>query len=216
LALLAGTVTAVIQELPLTMAPDSFDDQYLNCHQRMLAALPALNRSEFRSNPLFARVWGRAAAATPPVWSPLGRWEEAVALRAYTMMDDGLYQGFNAAVRGGGGSRRRYLDRFHYKVLHFLLTAALRDLRKALPASLCLHTYRGFSGTRFTARPGQQMRFGHFVSGSSDQSLAKRFGNDTIFEVWSCHGAPVWGFSDMPHQNEFLIPPFETFTVTAV
>ncbi|NXL15040.1 NAR1 ribosyltransferase, partial [Setophaga kirtlandii] len=130
LALLAMTVaTAAIKVVPLDMAKDSFDDQYLNCGPAMTEALPALNDSEFQENKDFSQAWVKATAE----WqkrgsssSPLSP-AEATALMAYKMKD--VYRQFNEAVRKAGRSCQEYRYNFHFKTLHFLLTQALQRLR---------------------------------------------------------------------------------------
>uniref|UniRef100_A0A8C3UJY2 NAD(P)(+)--arginine ADP-ribosyltransferase n=1 Tax=Catharus ustulatus TaxID=91951 RepID=A0A8C3UJY2_CATUS len=104
LALLAMTVaTGDIPMKPLDMAPDSFDDQYQGCGPAMEEALPALNRSEFQKNLLYAKVWPMAVAEWQkwgsPV-SPLSSPDQAIAIMAYTMED--LYKEFNDKVRVTG------------------------------------------------------------------------------------------------------------------
>uniref|UniRef100_A0A8C3UHE5 NAD(P)(+)--arginine ADP-ribosyltransferase n=1 Tax=Catharus ustulatus TaxID=91951 RepID=A0A8C3UHE5_CATUS len=104
LALLAITVaTGDIPMKPLDMTPDSFDDQYQGCGPAMEEALPALNRSEFQKNLLYAKVWPMAVAEWQkwgsPV-SPLSSPDQAIAIMAYTMED--LYKEFNDKVRVTG------------------------------------------------------------------------------------------------------------------
>ncbi|KAM4908010.1 erythroblast NAD(P)(+)--arginine ADP-ribosyltransferase-like [Sylvia borin] len=217
LALLAMTVaTAATKEVPLDMAWESFDDQYCGCGPEMTAALRALNRSEFRKNPLFARVWPRAVA----VWqsngsrvSPLSSPDQAIAITAYTM--DDLYEEFNKAVHSAGSSRQEYRKNFHFKTLHFLLTQALGTLRHA-EKKQCRRVFRGVHDIRFKARRGQRVRFGQFTSTSLSIETAQSFGRSTIFQVHTCHGADIHQFSIFPQEEEVLIPPFETFEVTKV
>ena len=55
MALLARTVaTMAIEEKPLDMALDSFNDQYQNCTRATKAELPALNCSKFQNSSVFA------------------------------------------------------------------------------------------------------------------------------------------------------------------
>ncbi|NXL81082.1 NRT2 ribosyltransferase, partial [Leptocoma aspasia] len=205
--------------IALSMAPNSFDDQYLRCHFKMLRALPALNRTEFVPYHDYAEAWNKAAN----IWGsrpdghvgPLLQLEQAIALVAYSM-EEGLYLEFNKAVRVAGRSRREYLDTFHFKVLHFLLTEALRDLRGAPGHPHCLHVYRGIGGIRFTSRPGQIVRFGQFASSSLLKNVSDSYGTTTTFEVDTCHGADIRHFSFYPEEEEVLIPPFETFRVTNI
>ncbi|NXD04074.1 NARE ribosyltransferase, partial [Certhia familiaris] len=220
LALLAKAVAAATttRVLPLDMSPSSFDDQYQGCVPAMTAALSALNRSEFQNNPLFAQAWAKAAAAWRGRESPLSPLspEEAIAIVAYTMYDIKLYREFNAAVRTAGSSRREYWDNFQYNTLHFLLTQALGTLRDTQKEQKCHDVFRGVGGIRFEAQPGDEVRFGQFASTSLDREVAQSYGNDTVFEVHTCHGVDIQDFSYDPEDREVLIPPFETFLVTDV
>ncbi|NXP00542.1 NARE ribosyltransferase, partial [Certhia brachydactyla] len=208
---------AAIKEIAMDMAPNSFDDRYLRCHFKMERALPALNRTEFVPYSDFTEAWNKAAAE----WGRRARWgsllplQQAIALLAYTM-EDGLYREFNKAVRRAGRSRQEYLDAFPFKVLHFLLTEALSDLRSAHSHPRCLHVYRGVDGIRFTSRLGQLVRFGQFASTSLLRNVSEYYGTSTTFEVDTCHGADIRDFSYYPEEEEVLIPPFETFKVTDI
>ncbi|XP_009635708.1 rho guanine nucleotide exchange factor 15-like [Egretta garzetta] len=149
-----------------------------------------------------------------PTGLPALRWEHAVALLAYTLPGP-LYQAFNAAVREAGRSREEYLNNFHFKVLHFLLSEALRALRDARPPR-CHHVYRGVQGIRFTAQHHQSVRFGQFTSTSLRNESIQSFGQDSTFRVETCYGVPIRNFSFFPKEEEVLIPPFEVFKVTNV
>ncbi|XP_066059712.1 erythroblast NAD(P)(+)--arginine ADP-ribosyltransferase-like [Chamaea fasciata] len=215
-ALLAMTVaTSATTVVPLDMALDSFDDQYRGCRHAMTELLPALNHFEFQKNPLFARVWVKAAdewwRRGPPV-TPLSP-AQATAIMTYTMKD--MYKEFNDAVRRAGRSRREYRDNFHFKVLHFLLTDALTTLRDT-QGPRCHHVFRGVRGVRFQARPGDTVRFGRFASTSLRKEIAQQFGTDTVFQVQTCQGVDIREFSSNPGEEEVLIPPFETFKITSV
>ena len=133
LALLAMSVdTMAIEEKPLDMAPDSFDDQYQGCGPAMRAELPALNRSDFQNNFQFAQIWPLAIAEWQsdgsPV-SPLLSSDQAIAIKTGTHSD--LNEYFNEELRVAGRSPQAYRDNFHFKSLHFLLTDALATLRAA-------------------------------------------------------------------------------------
>ncbi|NXS43546.1 NARE ribosyltransferase, partial [Balaeniceps rex] len=229
LVLLAGTLAtgsplrqrdlSAVKEVALDMAPTSFDDQYQGCRRMMEEELEELNRTEFANNSVYAETWRLAAAKwrslrgrgpQPPVLLP----EQAVALLAYTVQGP-LYRAFSAAVREAGRSREEYLGAFHFKVLHFLLSEALRTLRDAWPRR-CHHVYRGVQGIRFTAQRHQSIRFGQFTSTSLRNQSTPLFGQDTIFLVDTCYGVPIRDFSFFPEEEEVLIPPFEVFNVTNV
>ncbi|XP_063251786.1 erythroblast NAD(P)(+)--arginine ADP-ribosyltransferase-like [Prinia subflava] len=217
LALLAMAVATVANDVErLDMAQDSFDDQYRGCGPAMTAALPALNRSDFQQNPLFARAWLDAVKEWQNLQSPLSPLlspAQTIALMAYTMND--LHREFNTAVRVAGRSRQHYRDNFHFKTLHFLLTQALVALRGAQKGQ-CLDVFRGVCGVLFKAQRGDTVRFGNFASTSLKREAAECFGKDTFFEVRTCHGAFIQEFSRFPDEREVLIPPYETFEVVKV
>ncbi|XP_068034434.1 GPI-linked NAD(P)(+)--arginine ADP-ribosyltransferase 1-like isoform X2 [Anomalospiza imberbis] len=227
LALLAITVAATATAVPpgdnatplavaLDMAPDSFDDQYRGCGRAMATALPALNRSEFRQSGHFAEGWALAAAEWRVRLSPRSPLSpaQAIALLAYTAPVP-LHRTFNTAVRAAGRSRQEYRDNFHFKTLHFLLTQALGTLRDA-GGPRCHRVFRGVRGVRFEARRGDTVRFGHFASASLRNESSWSFGTDAVFQVLTCQGVAIREFSFFPHEEEVLIPPFETFEVTDV
>ncbi|NXI07768.1 NRT2 ribosyltransferase, partial [Irena cyanogastra] len=210
LALLAMAVaTVAITVLPLNTALDSFDDQYRGCGPAMTELLPALNCSEFQQNPLFARVWAKAAAEWwrrgPPV-TPLSP-AQATAIMAFTM--DGLDSVFNAAVRVAGCSHWEYRDTFHFKMLHFLLTQALGTLRDALPGQ-CRDMFQQVCGVRIEAQ------FAQFMPTLLSKPMAQCLGEQTVFQVHTCHSADIAYCSEHLPEYEVWTPPFETFEVTEV
>ncbi|NWX23852.1 NARE ribosyltransferase, partial [Aegotheles bennettii] len=208
-----------IEEVMLDMAPNSFDDQYRGCSRLMEKKLRDLNRTEFANNSVYAQAWAAATiewrnrrghVPVPPRLRP----EQAVAIMAYTAPVP-LHRTFNRAVRQAGRSLQDYMDNFHFKVLHFLLTQALSTLRDAWPRR-CHQVYRGVQGVLFTARRGDTVRFGHFTSTSLHRDSTTAFGQDTFFSVWTCYGIAIRNFSFFPMEEEILIPPFEMFKVTGV
>ncbi|NXR52538.1 NARE ribosyltransferase, partial [Hippolais icterina] len=218
LALLAMAVvaTATIEVVPLDMARDSFDDQYRGCGPAMTAALPALNRSEFQQNPLFAEAWQKAAAlwqrlAAPT--SPLSL-EQAIAVTAY-MMNGRLHSTFNDAVREARRSAQHYREDFPYKTLHFLLTQAVVTLKDAQKEKC--HEYLHFDcGVWVEAKLGDTVRFGQFkpipLGGKNVPCPV-----ETVIEVYTCHGVDIGSFTGKPGDlGLLLIPPFETFEVTVL
>ncbi|NWV01118.1 NARE ribosyltransferase, partial [Upupa epops] len=210
-----------IEEVALDMASSSFDDQYRGCGRWMQEELAELNDTEFSLNPLYAEAW---TVATREWRSRRGhralRPELAVAILAYTW-DGALFRAFNAAVREAGSSRQRYLGSFHFKVLHFLLSEALRVLRRTPSYQLgyqrgyqrCYQVYRGVKGVRFSGRRDQLVRLGHFTSASLREESARGFGQDTLFRLESCYGVPVRDFSFFAAEEEVLVPPYEVFQV---
>lgn len=202
--------------LQMDMALNSFDDQYNGCEDKMKARLPELNRREIAMNSIYAATWKKASAE----WQqrcrrlsacPQLTQDQAIAVLAYTD-DGGMSQQFNKATREGGRSRHHYLNSYHFKVLHFLLTQALQALQRSQPG--CHDVYRGVEGIHFTATIGTAVRFGQFTSTSLWKNVTKKFGQDTFFVVNTCYGVPIMNLSYFKNQSEVLIPPFEVFEVT--
>ncbi|NXC92418.1 NARE ribosyltransferase, partial [Cercotrichas coryphoeus] len=177
---------------------------------------PALNRSEFQKNSLFAEVWPEAVEEWQRLGSrvyPLSNSAQAIALMAYTM--DDLYEEFNYQVRVAGRSPQEYRDNFHFKTLHFLLADALATLR-VKQGQKCRCVFRGVKKYKFKANVGDIVRFGQFASTSLCEGKAKKFGTTTMFVVRTCYGAYIEEFSYFDDEEEVLIPPFEKFEVTNV
>ncbi|XP_062830466.1 GPI-linked NAD(P)(+)--arginine ADP-ribosyltransferase 1 [Anolis carolinensis] len=205
------------KESPLDLASTSFDDQYKGCAEQMEAELEALNQTEFATNRLYAEAWTEAASR----WTerrmstsklPLGlRPEHAMAVMAYTAQGR-FHRDFNAAVREAGRTREAYLQSFHFKTFHFLLTRALQALG-ATSQPRCQKVYRGVRNVRFVSERLRPVRFGHFASSSLKNESAKQFGTDTFFTIQTCFGVNVQNFSFFPGEEEVLIPPFEKFKV---
>ncbi|XP_058669885.1 erythroblast NAD(P)(+)--arginine ADP-ribosyltransferase-like [Ammospiza nelsoni] len=212
LALLAmAMATTAVNVIPLDMVPDSFDDQYRGCGPAMKAALVTLSWSEFEQNKEFAEVWGKAAAkwqSWGPPESPLSP-DQATAIMAFTMTDP---RTFNDAVRVVGRSRQEYRDNFHFKTLHFLLTDAVATLRDAQKGQ-CRDAFLKVCDTRFETKPGETIRFGHFMPVFPSKQIGECPG-ETMLELHTCHGVEIPFFSEQPEEKVVLIPPFETFKVT--
>ncbi|KAF4803315.1 erythroblast NAD(P)(+)--arginine ADP-ribosyltransferase-like protein [Turdus rufiventris] len=207
------TVATTAIMLPLDMAWDSFDDQYQGCGSAMKAELPALKRSEFQKNSRFSELWPVARdiwkSRGSPV-SPLSSSDQAIAIMACTMSPF-----FNGAVKVGGHSPQEYLENFHFKMLHFLVTDALATLRAA-QGPKCHLVFLGVHYIWYKAKPGNIVRFGRFMSSSLSKSVAEEYRNTTVLQVQTCHGVDIKAFAEYPEVDEVLIPPLEKFKVTRV
>ncbi|CAI9590747.1 unnamed protein product [Staurois parvus] len=128
---------------------------------------------------------------------------------AYSNNQTNLFSSFNNAVRN-------YSSRatFRYHSLHFFLTRAVVLLRSSCWWSPW-KVYRGMRGISFKyERIGGEVRFGQFSSSSTNQTVAKDFGDDTFFTFTSCFGVDIKKYSYYPKQEEVLIPVDEVFQVT--
>ncbi|KAM6447751.1 erythroblast NAD(P)(+)--arginine ADP-ribosyltransferase-like isoform 2-T5 [Liasis olivaceus] len=201
----------------LGMALDSFDDQYNHCVSQMEQELPALLMSELDMNHIYRNSWQKAVKKwgkikehifLPKGFQPL----YATAVLAYT--ENSLFRDFNRAVRKAGRSRKHYKDKFHYKSFHYLLTRAVKIIRKNSTLKSRI-VYRGMEPQTLTAHRSKAVRFGQFASSSLDRRIAEHFGTKTFFTVTTSYGAFIDGLSFVPKEMEVLIPPFETFSVTS-
>ncbi|XP_033020897.1 erythroblast NAD(P)(+)--arginine ADP-ribosyltransferase-like, partial [Lacerta agilis] len=212
-------------ELTLDMSLDSFDDQYEGCEQTMEKMIARLNQTELLKNKIYAKAWKLAANLRDgSKWPRNLKPEYAAAILAYTFEEPKLYPDFNAAVRKAGKSKEHYRNNFDFKTFHFLLTRALQDLRTSSPP--CYKVFRGVSNIHFSATVKDTVRFGQFTSSSRQERIAHGFAADpqskvgqpvakTIFEIYTCHGVLISEFSDMPVEDEVLIPPYEQFRVVS-
>ncbi|XP_019380605.1 PREDICTED: ecto-ADP-ribosyltransferase 5-like [Gavialis gangeticus] len=209
------------KSLPLGMAPNSFDDQYIGCTEEMEAAAPRLLQEERARHPLLDGMWMNLTA----VWAekkkglhlPAGfRDVHGIAVLVYTDSVQPLYRDLNQAVREAGVSRETYLRTFPFKALHYYLSRALQLLREDCGRMYRNQLYRGVRSIRFNPPAAGPVRFGQFTSSSLDASIARRYGNATSFILRSCVGAHIEALSSFPLEQEVLIPPGEVFTVSNV
>nr|XP_008121371.1 PREDICTED: NAD(P)(+)--arginine ADP-ribosyltransferase 2-like [Anolis carolinensis] len=201
-----------LEEIPLTMAPDSYDDQYIGCPSTMENKLMDLTTDGFKAKYDF--IWKNATNYWNKIQGSLQlpngfKDEYGIALVAYSACSK-LYLDFNTAVREGGKSSTNYENYFHFKSFHFLLTKAVQALKTSQPD--CYYVYRGIKKIRFTVPDeNNPVRFGQFSSSSLSEKVARDIGEDTLFTIETCLGVQISDFSYFPHQQEILIPPYETF-----
>ncbi|XP_067326687.1 erythroblast NAD(P)(+)--arginine ADP-ribosyltransferase-like [Anolis sagrei] len=199
-----------LKDVPLTMAPDSYDDQYSGCSSAVENKLMDTSTDGF--NTTYHSVWENAANHWKKIKGsftlPSGFKDDyGIAIIAYTNVRYDLYTKFNIEILTGGQS---YKSSFHFKSFHFLLTKAIKALKTTQPG--CYDVFRGVEGVRFAVSdPNNLVRFGQFASSSLSETVAKGFGQDTFFTIKTCHGAKISNFSIFPEQEEVLIPPYEMF-----
>ncbi|XP_071261119.1 erythroblast NAD(P)(+)--arginine ADP-ribosyltransferase-like [Salvelinus alpinus] len=197
--------------IPLNMAPDSVDDSYKGCEEKMFRKvrdyyLP----TERLNNKDFNQAWTDAEARYKPKPNRALSKIYFLAIQVYVTEYSQMYKSFNEATRT---QKKSYSTTFKYHSLHFLLTNALRILNKK---NKRFQTFRGtnvsFHGVRNT-----EMRFGQFTTSSLDKKIAgEHFGTRCCFEIITYFGAPLGGYSQLPDEKEVLIPPYEVFKITEV
>ncbi|XP_072892357.1 ecto-ADP-ribosyltransferase 5-like [Hemitrygon akajei] len=205
-----GSSTAAI---PLGMQGNSASYNFTQSNASDQLAIDYLE-VERKRNSILNEVWECALKGMRDIRPPDGlRREHLLAVYAYTDSKcNNFYSVFNAAVRMDGADDSVYAAKFPFKSVHYLLSVALARLRE-MAGRAPGTTYRGMS--RPVILPKEpKMRFGHFASSSLDKNIAKKYGNQTLFEIKSQFGAAIYMYSRQPTEQEVLIPPFEEFEVT--
>ncbi|XP_043969775.1 ecto-ADP-ribosyltransferase 5-like [Gambusia affinis] len=201
----------------LNMAPDSVDDMYDKCEEKMKEKIEKdflqneINKDKFKTN--FSEAWNKAEEYYKSEWEknpPLIK-EHIMAIHAYTLEDPPLYCEFNNAVRT---NKSVYQTKFPYHTLHFYLTMALRTIKPT--AENCVTGYRRTKCKFRKDVLNKQIRFSAFSSSSIGGYANKTFGEESCFEITTCFGAEISKFSKFPSENEVLVPPYEVFKVTEV
>lgn len=194
--------------IPLNLSPNSVDDMYYGCSQKMLIKVKRLYLPKSTKEGLhdtYTKLCAIKAMKNKDVYDPLS-WNHFKALCAYTA---GSYDSLNQAVRTG---KSTYKTSFQFHALHFLLTDAIRLLK--LNQRSCYTTYRR-SKLFFQGDAGQIIRFSSFASSSLNTDL-RHFGRMTCFEIYTCYGAYLKSYSEFDSdEDEVLIPPYEMFRIVS-
>ncbi|KAF4115657.1 NAD(P)(+)--arginine ADP-ribosyltransferase 2-like [Onychostoma macrolepis] len=197
--------------LPLDMALNSVDDQYEGCREKMANLVETTYlKKEINNSTDFKIAWkkGKDFFKTQK-YKDLTK-NNLIAIYVYS--DSNVFKHFNPDTRNG---KKKYKQmRYKWYSLHFLLTEAIQILNKT--QNQCYYTYRGTKAVFDKHVLNKEVRFGQFASSSLVRKKAQRFGNISCFEIYTCEGANVSKYSKLPHEKEVLIPPYETFKVTAV
>ncbi|XP_020324192.2 ecto-ADP-ribosyltransferase 5-like [Oncorhynchus kisutch] len=199
-----------ISNFPLDMAPDSVDDSYKGCEEKMLRKVHDYYLPKERGeNKDFNQAWTTAEDH----YTKKGKLSKnySLAIQVYVNATSNFYKSFNAATRT---QKESYKTAFKYHSLHFFLANALRMLNKN--KNRTFQTFRG-SKDSFEGVQYDEMQFGQFKSSSLDKKITKHFGNRSCFEIATYLGAPLGEYaSQMAHEKEVLIPPYEVFKITEV
>ncbi|XP_056091579.1 T-cell ecto-ADP-ribosyltransferase 2-like [Rhinichthys klamathensis goyatoka] len=204
---------AAEQIFPLDMAPNTVDDQYDGCREKManLVKTKYLEDEMSDSESEFTIAWKYAEKKYKPPGDNLTK-NHSIAIYVYTSSILKLYKHFNDAVRN---DKKKYKNKtFEWYSLHFLLTDAIQILKKTQKG--CYSTYRG-TNVKFNKKVlNNEVRFGSFSSSSLNRNRTRFFGNKSCFVIKTCEGAALTKYSKLPREKEVLIPPYEKFKVTAV
>ncbi|XP_043969780.1 GPI-linked NAD(P)(+)--arginine ADP-ribosyltransferase 1-like [Gambusia affinis] len=211
--------------LPLDMAPNSVDDMYEGCANKMAAKVKTeflVNEKKMSKN--FSLAWDEAEKRYNKKWKPRGgkkksqvlEKEQNMAVYAYTLDKPEIFTEFNSVVRT---QRAQYAGTFQYHSLHFFLTGALRALNTRKPKTeRCLNGYRRVNRKFDLNVLNKEIRFGAFTSSSmGTYPREEKFGYETCFEIYTCLGADISLYSKFGEsEGEVLVPPYEIFNVTDI
>ncbi|XP_053312700.1 ecto-ADP-ribosyltransferase 5-like isoform X2 [Spea bombifrons] len=202
--------------LNLDFGTDAFDDQYRGCSEILREEImPKVLTMEKALNPVFGSAWEQAESQwkrmKPTFRLPVGfRDEFGTAIRVYTTdwpTGNPVYKMFNGNVSVGGRSRDHYMQRFHFKALHFYLTRALQILKKNSKRK-----HQAYRGTDHSHEVSEApLRFGRFTSTSLNVEVAKEYGSGLLLEITTCFGVDIHRISFFPEEREVLVPVAEKF-----
>ncbi|XP_034884057.1 ecto-ADP-ribosyltransferase 4 isoform X2 [Mirounga leonina] len=210
----------VAVNIDFDLTPDSFDDQYQGCSPQVMEKLSQGDyfTKELEAHGNYHRVWANAHLT----WLNRGKdlpknmnITHAVAILVYTS-NNSVRADFTKAMASAGKSPQPYKHSFRFKYLHYYLTSAIQLLRKQMVMkndSLCFQVHHEMKDIYLEAYRGATIRFGQFLSASLLKEDAQEFGNQTLFTIFTCLGAPV---QEVSLKKEVLVPPYELFKVVNV
>ncbi|XP_059538262.1 ecto-ADP-ribosyltransferase 4 isoform X1 [Myotis daubentonii] len=207
--------TAAIK-INFDLAPDSFDDQYQGCSQQVMKELSQGDyvAKEVEAQTNYYKIWNNAHLTwlnRPKALPKNMTITHAVAILVYTL-NNHVRSEFTRAMASAARSPWQYKHSFHFKYLHYYLTSAIQLLRKGIAVkndSLCYQVHHE-ADFYLKAYIGATLRFGQFLPTSLLRKEAQQSGNQTLFTILTCLGAPVQDFS---LREEVLVPPYELFEV---
>uniref|UniRef100_A0A452QFN7 NAD(P)(+)--arginine ADP-ribosyltransferase n=1 Tax=Ursus americanus TaxID=9643 RepID=A0A452QFN7_URSAM len=207
----------VAVNIDFDLAPDSFDDQYQGCSPQVMEKLSQGDyfAKELKVYRNYHRVWANAHFTWLNQAKDLPKnmtVTHAVAILVYTS-NNSVRTDFTRAMASAGRSPQQYKHSFHFKYLHYYLTSAIQLLREEMVMkndSLCFEVHHEMKGIYLEAYRGAIIRFGQFLSTSRLKEAAQKFGNQTLFTIFTCLGAPV---QEVSLKEEVLVPPYEVFKV---
>ncbi|XP_073517239.1 ecto-ADP-ribosyltransferase 5-like [Phyllobates terribilis] len=191
-----------------------FDDQYIGCSEKLLKkVMPKVLQKE-KENVQFKEVWTVSTEWWYDVKNELDLpkgFEDEYGIALLTFSNkypagNPIYQQLNGNLTIAGASRKDYMEKFHFKALHFYLTRALQILKPN-----CEETYTTYRGSLRSKDIRPLFKFGAFTSSTLNLEAAQVFGTESLFQITSCFGAKIGKFSFYSLKDEVLIPPTEKF-----
>ncbi|XP_046533858.1 ecto-ADP-ribosyltransferase 4 [Equus quagga] len=203
-------------KIDFDLAPGSFDDQYQGCSQEVMEALNQGDyfTKELKASRNYFNVWQKAHLTLLNQEKALPKnmnITQAVAVLLYSS-NDNVRSDFARAMASAAMSPEQYEHSFCFKYLHYYLTTAIQLLREDIVRkndSLCYEVHHEVKNVSWKAYTGAIIRFGQFLSTSLLREEAQKFGNETLFTIFTCLGAPLQDFS----LKKVLVPPYELFKV---
>ncbi|XP_077155027.1 ecto-ADP-ribosyltransferase 5-like [Ranitomeya variabilis] len=198
----------------MTQDPNVFDDQYIGCSDQLLKkVMPKVLQKE-KENVQFKEAWTIATEWWYDVKNELDLpegFEDEYGIALLTFSNkypagNPIYQQLNGNLTIAGASTTEYMEKFHFKALHFYLTRALQILKPN-----CEETYTTYRGSPHSKDIKPLFKFGTFTSSSLNLEAAQVFGTESLFQITSCFGAKIGKFSFYSLKDEVLIPPTEKF-----
>uniref|UniRef100_A0A672NK57 NAD(P)(+)--arginine ADP-ribosyltransferase n=1 Tax=Sinocyclocheilus grahami TaxID=75366 RepID=A0A672NK57_SINGR len=196
---------------PLDMTLNSVDDQYKGCTEKMadLVKTKYLEKEKSASAE-YNKTWQEGEQKAKKAEDNLQQ-NHSVAIHVYTNKDSKVYSNFTRATRT---DKQKYKEgTFKWYSLHFLLTEmwAGSGPKRSAVWDVTYH------GTNLKCDVQSiEVRLSSFSSSSLDRKVIQGFGSKSCFEIYTCEGANLTRYSKYPEEKEVLIPPYETFNVTAV
>ncbi|XP_056416236.1 uncharacterized protein LOC130357560 [Hyla sarda] len=194
--------------------PNMFDDQYIGCSDTMEKDIMPKVLQQEMANKQFRDAWINATERWEDIRDdlelPEGFEDEyGIALLTFTNhypKENPIYRQLNGNLTIAGASQRDYMEKFHFKALHFYLTRALQILKPN-----CHQNYTTYRGSKDKFQVTPVMKFGRFTSSSLNIMEALDFGTESFFRITTCFGARLGNLSFFPAEEEVLIPPTEKF-----
>ncbi|XP_040282578.1 ecto-ADP-ribosyltransferase 5-like isoform X2 [Bufo bufo] len=198
----------------MTSNPNVFDDQYIGCYDELEKNIMPKVLHKEKENKQFKEAWGNAAEwwyyIKDNLELPEGFQDEyGVALLTFTKNypeGNPIGQQMNGNLTVAGASQKDYMEKFHFKALHFYLTRALQMLKPN-----CEESYVTYRGSQHSIHIQPVSRFDSFTSSSLNPEEAQMFGSKSLFQITTCFGAKLGKLSFVPLDEEVLIPPTEKF-----